>query len=300
MSRALVVLDPGPLTTVQDLGRRGWAHLGVPRSGVLDAPAARYANRLVGNPDDAASRARPGAARHRRDRVPNRSPGPRRPSRSAGTRRAVGDPAGTRRHRAHRRRAAACGSSRLGRRPARSAARSVPARPLVACTVALKRDDAPLPPAALPAAAADPGERSTFESKEIRGAGATGRSLPAEAAAFLGGSTRCCHQSDRMGARLTGRVSGAAARHHLRRHRAGINQVPGDGQPIAAQDRQSTGLRRSRPWAHRHRAHRAGEAGNGGSARWTRRGTACAARGRQRWRSRPEVRRRYCRRRWTG
>jgi len=54
MSRALVVLDPGPLTTVQDLGRRGWAHLGVPRSGVLDAPAARYANRLVGNPDDAA------------------------------------------------------------------------------------------------------------------------------------------------------------------------------------------------------------------------------------------------------
>ena len=41
MSRALVVLDPDPLTAVQDLGRRGWAHLGVPRSGVLDAPVAR-------------------------------------------------------------------------------------------------------------------------------------------------------------------------------------------------------------------------------------------------------------------
>jgi len=50
----LTVVDPGPLTTVQDLGRRGFAHLGVPRSGALDQAAARYANRLVGNADDAA------------------------------------------------------------------------------------------------------------------------------------------------------------------------------------------------------------------------------------------------------
>jgi biotin-dependent carboxylase-like uncharacterized protein len=50
----LTVLDPGPLTTVQDLGRRGFAHLGVPRSGALDVEAAAYANRLVGNPGDAA------------------------------------------------------------------------------------------------------------------------------------------------------------------------------------------------------------------------------------------------------
>ena len=49
MSRALTVLDAGPLTTVQDGGRPGYAHLGVPRSGWLDAPAARLANRLVGN-----------------------------------------------------------------------------------------------------------------------------------------------------------------------------------------------------------------------------------------------------------
>jgi biotin-dependent carboxylase-like uncharacterized protein len=47
--RALVVTDPGPLTTVQDAGRPGLAHLGVPRSGWLDAPAAALANRLVGN-----------------------------------------------------------------------------------------------------------------------------------------------------------------------------------------------------------------------------------------------------------
>ncbi|SOB80183.1 biotin-dependent carboxyltransferase family protein [Streptomyces sp. 1331.2] len=45
----LVVVWPGPLTTVQDLGRRGVAHLGVPRAGALDEPALRAANRLVGN-----------------------------------------------------------------------------------------------------------------------------------------------------------------------------------------------------------------------------------------------------------
>ena len=48
------VLRAGPLTTVQDQGRPGYAHLGVPRSGALDAPAARLANRLVGNPSSAA------------------------------------------------------------------------------------------------------------------------------------------------------------------------------------------------------------------------------------------------------
>jgi len=53
-TRALEVLDPGPLTTVQDRGRPGWAHVGVPRAGSLDAPAADLANRLVGNAPDAA------------------------------------------------------------------------------------------------------------------------------------------------------------------------------------------------------------------------------------------------------
>lgn len=47
--RALAVVRAGALTTVQDAGRPGHAHLGVPRSGALDAPAARLANRLVGN-----------------------------------------------------------------------------------------------------------------------------------------------------------------------------------------------------------------------------------------------------------
>ncbi|WP_330456638.1 biotin-dependent carboxyltransferase family protein [Streptomyces sp. NBC_00820] len=52
--RALVVVRAGALTTVQDRGRPGYAHLGVPRSGALDAPAAALVNRLVGNAADAA------------------------------------------------------------------------------------------------------------------------------------------------------------------------------------------------------------------------------------------------------
>ncbi|MGW4597906.1 5-oxoprolinase subunit C family protein [Streptomyces sp. NPDC004457] len=52
--RALVVVRAGALTTVQDRGRPGHAHLGVPRSGALDGPAAALVNRLVGNPPDAA------------------------------------------------------------------------------------------------------------------------------------------------------------------------------------------------------------------------------------------------------
>lgn len=52
--RRLHVLDAGPLTTVQDLGRVGWAHLGVARSGALDPAAAALANRLVGNGPGAA------------------------------------------------------------------------------------------------------------------------------------------------------------------------------------------------------------------------------------------------------
>jgi biotin-dependent carboxylase-like uncharacterized protein len=52
--RALVVVRAGALTTVQDRGRPGHAHLGVPRSGALDRTAAALVNRLVGNPPEAA------------------------------------------------------------------------------------------------------------------------------------------------------------------------------------------------------------------------------------------------------
>ncbi|MFD9097272.1 biotin-dependent carboxyltransferase family protein [Streptomyces collinus] len=52
--RALLVVRAGALTTVQDRGRPGYAHLGVPRSGALDPGTAAQVNRLAGNGPDAA------------------------------------------------------------------------------------------------------------------------------------------------------------------------------------------------------------------------------------------------------
>jgi biotin-dependent carboxylase-like uncharacterized protein len=52
--RAVEVVSAGPSALVQDLGRPGSGHLGVPPSGALDVPALRLANRLVGNPESAA------------------------------------------------------------------------------------------------------------------------------------------------------------------------------------------------------------------------------------------------------
>ncbi len=49
----LEVLATGPLATLQDLGRPGYAALGVPRAGAFDRAALRRANRLVGNDDGA-------------------------------------------------------------------------------------------------------------------------------------------------------------------------------------------------------------------------------------------------------
>ncbi|BCY10217.1 biotin-dependent carboxyltransferase family protein [Actinoplanes sp. L3-i22] len=54
MSAALEVVRAGVRTTIQDQGRPGYAHLGVPRSGAVDAGALRLANRLAGNPPGAA------------------------------------------------------------------------------------------------------------------------------------------------------------------------------------------------------------------------------------------------------
>ncbi|MFI6355260.1 biotin-dependent carboxyltransferase family protein [Streptomyces sp. NPDC050743] len=54
MTVKLTVVRSGALTTVQDSGRRGHAHLGVPRSGALDAAAMRLANLLLGNAPGAA------------------------------------------------------------------------------------------------------------------------------------------------------------------------------------------------------------------------------------------------------
>ncbi len=48
------LVKAGMLTTVQDLGRSDLQHLGVPASGPMDILAAKVANILVGNEDDAA------------------------------------------------------------------------------------------------------------------------------------------------------------------------------------------------------------------------------------------------------
>jgi len=49
------IIHPGPLGTVQDLGRPGHAGLGVGASGAADRSSLRLANRLVGNPERAAA-----------------------------------------------------------------------------------------------------------------------------------------------------------------------------------------------------------------------------------------------------
>ena len=51
---SLRILSPGPLTTVQDLGRFGSQAEGMTVSGAMDLHSCRLANRLAGNPDDAA------------------------------------------------------------------------------------------------------------------------------------------------------------------------------------------------------------------------------------------------------
>jgi len=48
------VLNPGLSTTVQDLGRPGYFHLGIPVGGAMDNLALRAANLLVGNDEGAA------------------------------------------------------------------------------------------------------------------------------------------------------------------------------------------------------------------------------------------------------
>lgn len=51
---AVKVISPGLSTTVQDLGRPGYYHLGIPLSGGMDRFALRSANMLVGNDEGAA------------------------------------------------------------------------------------------------------------------------------------------------------------------------------------------------------------------------------------------------------
>jgi antagonist of KipI len=51
----LEVIEPGLLSTVQDTGRPGWAHLGVPHAGACDPLSLAVANLLLGNEPGAAA-----------------------------------------------------------------------------------------------------------------------------------------------------------------------------------------------------------------------------------------------------
>lgn len=51
----VLVLEPGLATTVQDTGRPGYYHIGMPPSGAMDGFAHRVANYLVGNDADRAT-----------------------------------------------------------------------------------------------------------------------------------------------------------------------------------------------------------------------------------------------------
>src|ERR1700688_3941133 len=53
-SMAIKVLKPGLATTVQDLGRPGYYHIGIPLSGGMDRHARAAPNLLVGNEEGAA------------------------------------------------------------------------------------------------------------------------------------------------------------------------------------------------------------------------------------------------------
>lgn len=51
----LHIVRPGVLTSVQDLGRRGYQRYGIPVCGAMDSVSLRIANILVGNPENSAA-----------------------------------------------------------------------------------------------------------------------------------------------------------------------------------------------------------------------------------------------------
>ncbi len=253
------IVDPGPQTTVQDLGRVGQLRYGIPPSGPVDVRAFVIANRLVGNADGAAG-------------LECTLMGPRFTVDAACTIAVTGAEAPVTVNGAAAEPwttlALAPGdtvrvaAARVGLRiyVAFSGGLDVPAALGSRATYlrgrlgglegrALKRDDvlrlfpAPVPPSRRLA----PAEISAIEAEpEIRvvlGPEAD-RFTPDGIAAFLGGPYEMLPQSDRMGARLKGPRIAHARGHDIISDGIALGsiQVPGDGQPIVLLvDRQSTG-----------------------------------------------------------
>jgi biotin-dependent carboxylase-like uncharacterized protein len=253
------IVDPGPQTTVQDLGRPGQLRYGIPPSGPMDVRAFVLANRLAGNADNAAALectllgprftvetacaiAVTGAE------APvtiNGEPAPSwttLPLAAGDSVRIAAARAGVRAYVAF--------SGGLDVPPALgSRATYLRGRLGGVEGRALKRDDvlrlfaAPRPAVRRVAE----GDRPVFETEpEIRVVlGPQAERFTAEGiAAFLGGAYEMLPQSDRMGARLAGPRIAHARGHDIISDgiALGTIQVPGDGQPIALLvDRQSTG-----------------------------------------------------------
>jgi biotin-dependent carboxylase-like uncharacterized protein len=252
-------VDPGPQTTVQDLGRVGHLRYGIPPSGPLDVRAFVIANRLVGNPDGAAA-------------LEATVLGPRFTVETAGAIAVTGADAPVTINGA----AAAAwttlplaagdtvriGAARAGIRIYVAFAGGLDVAPVLGSRAtylrgrlgglqgrSLKRDDvlrsfpaAPPPMRRVPESAIPPLEREP-EIRVVLGPQAD-RFTAEGVAAFLGGAYEMLPQSDRMGARLSGPRIAHARGHDIISDgiALGAVQVPGDGQPIVLLvDRQSTG-----------------------------------------------------------
>jgi antagonist of KipI len=253
------VLDPGPQTTVQDGGRRGQLRYGIPPSGPVDARSFALANRLVGNPDDAAG-------------LEFTLMGPRLRAESSCVMAVTGADAPITLNdaaaaawmtlRLHAGDVVKIGAARAGVRGYVAIAGGIDVPPVLGSRAtylrgrlgglegrALRRDDVlrvgtggAVRGRAVPARMI-PDWREEPELRVVLGPQAD-RFTEAGVAAFLGGVYEVLPQSDRMGARLQGPRIAHARGHDIVSDgiALGAVQVPGDGQPIVLLvDRQSTG-----------------------------------------------------------
>jgi len=253
------IVDPGPQTTVQDLGRVGHLRYGIPPSGPLDVRAFVIANRLVGNPDGAAA-------------LEATVLGPRFTLEAAGAIAVTGADAPVTVNGAAAETwttlplaagdSVRIGAARAGVRIYVAFAGGLDVPPSLGSRAtylrgrlgglqgrSLRRDDvlrvfpaSSPPPRRLPVSAIPPLEREP-EIRVVLGPQAD-RFTADGIATFLGNPYEMLPQSDRMGARLSGPRIAHARGHDIISDGIALGsvQVPGDGQPIVLLvDRQSTG-----------------------------------------------------------
>jgi biotin-dependent carboxylase-like uncharacterized protein len=253
------IVDPGPQTTVQDLGRVGHLRYGIPPSGPLDVRAFVIANRLVGNADGAAA-------------LEATVLGPRFTVETACAIAVTGADAPVTVNGAAAEAwttlplaagdTVRIGAARTGVRLYAAFAGGLDVPPVLGSRAtylrgrlggllgrSLKRDDvlrsfpvAPPPIRRLSESAIPSLEREP-EIRVVLGP-QVDRFTAEGIAAFLGGAYEMLPQSDRMGARLSGPRIAHARGHDIISDGIALGsvQVPGDGQPIVLLvDRQSTG-----------------------------------------------------------